>query len=567
MIERLGSFWSTIVIILVIVAAFLSFNQIFYLELFGINPIFEGYLYFLLACFLPLAFIIWPAKKSEQVQKVKWYDVILFFIPLVFFSYLGFNAQTVTLMGWGTSAPTMPTIGSIVIWFIILEAVRRVAGLVLMSICLVFSFFPLFTGYMPVNFLQGISQDFVTTATNHIMSGNSLLGVPIQTMGSLLIGFLLFGVILVHTGGGDFFFNMAKSLFGRQRGGPAKVSVIGSAFFGMLSGSAVSNVVTTGSMTIPAMKKTGYSNHYAGSIEAVSSTGGTITPPIMGSAAFIMASFLAVPYGEVALAAAIPAVLYFLAVLIQVDGYAAKNNLAGAPSDEQLPSFWQTLKSGWFFIGAVILLVYLIFILGNEAQAAYYVSLFLIFVSFINKETRLNFKKIADMLVSGGKLIAEIMTILAAVGFVVGALSVTGVSFSFSRELVALVGENALLILLAGALTSFVLGMGMTVSASYIFLAVVMAPALVQMGFDPIASHLFVLYWATVSYITPPVALSAYAAASIANASAIKTGFTAMRLGIISYIVPFFIVYNPALIGRAEPVEIVVSFLFASTLR
>ncbi|WP_160141579.1 TRAP transporter permease [Salicibibacter halophilus] len=561
--ERLGKFWSTIVIILVLIAIFLSVNQIFYLGLFGITPIFEGYLYFLLACFIPLAFIIWPAKKSAGVQKIKWYDVILFLIPLVFFTYLGLNAETVTLMGWGTSAPTLPTIGSILVWFIVLEALRRVAGLVLMLISLVFSLFPLVTGYMPVNFLRGIPQDFVTTATNHIMSGNSILGVPMRTLGDLLVGFLIFGVVLVHTKGGDFFFNLAKSLFGRQRGGPAKVSVMGSAFFGMLSGSAVSNVVTTGSMTIPAMKRIGYSKHKAAAIEAASSTGGTTTPPIMGSAAFIMASFLAVPYGEIALAAAIPALLYFVGVLTQVDAYAAKHKIAGTPSDEEIPSFWQTLKTGWFFVGALILLIYLIVIVANEGHAPYYVSLFLILASFISKETRLTLKKTKDMILNAGKLIAEITTILAGVGFIVGSLSVTGVSFSFSRELVALAGDSALLILLAGAITSFILGLGMTVSAAYIFLAVVMAPALVQMGFDPIASHLFVLYWATVSYITPPVALSAYAASSIANASPIKTGFSAMQLGVVKYIMPFFFIYNTALIGRAEPVEVVVASLFA----
>lgn len=562
MTERLGRFWTIIALILVLSAVCISVNQLFYLKLFGFSPIFEAYLYYLLASFLPLAFLIWPARKSEDVQKVQWYDVLLFIIALVFPIYLGINGERVVLMGWETNAPMLPTVGSILLWIVILEGVRRVAGLVLMLVCLFFSIFPIFAGNVPISFLQGISFDFVSTATNHIMSHNSILGVPMKTMGSLLIGFLIFGAVLVNTGGGDFFFKLAQSLFGNQRGGTAKVSVIGSAFFGMLSGSAVSNVVTTGSMTIPAMKKSGFKNHYAGAVEATASTGGTITPPIMGSAAFIMASFLAIPYAEIALAAAIPAALFFIGVLFQVDGYAAKNNLVGTPKSE-LPSFWTTFKEGWIYIFATILLVYLIFVSKNEAQAPYYVSLFLILGTFLRKETRMNLEKAKQLILDGGKLMAEITTILAAVGFIVGALSITGVAFAFSRELIAVAGGSALLILIAGAVTSFILGMGMTVSAVYIFLAVIMAPALVGLGFDPVAAHLYVIYWATVSYITPPVALAAYAASGIAKADPIRTGFTAMKLGAVKYFLPLFFVYNPALIGRAESFEIIVTAIFA----
>jgi TRAP transporter 4TM/12TM fusion protein len=561
--ERLGRFWSVLTVILVVIAITLSINQVFHLKLIGFNPIFEGYLYFLIACFLPLSFIVWPAKKTEKVKKVQWFDIILFIIALVFPIYLGINSERAILMGWDVAAPLIPTIGSILLWIVILEGVRRVGGLVLMMVCLLFSVFPLITGYMPISFLQGVPFDFFSTATSHIVSHNSLLGIPIRTMGNLLIGYLIFGIVLVHTGGGDFFFNLAHAIFGRSRGGTAKVAVISSAFFGMLSGSAVSNVVTTGNLTIPAMKKTGFPNHYAGAVEATASTGGTITPPIMGSAAFIMAAFLAIPYGEIALAAAIPSFLYFLGMFIQVDGFAANNNLVGALPDEELPNVSQTLKEGWFYIAALFLLVFLLLWTRNEVQAPYYISIFLIAASSFSKKTRLTKRKTLDMFLNGGKLMTEITTILAAVGFVVGALSITGVAFSFSRELVAMAGDTAILILIAGAITSFILGMGVTVSAVYIFLAIVMAPALVRLGFDPLASHLFVLYWATVSYITPPVALAAYAASGIANASPIKTGFTAMRLGAVKYFVPFFFVYNPALIARGAPIDIIITFIFA----
>lgn len=553
--QRLNRFWGSVVVVLTVLGILLTINQLFYLSLFGFNPINSAYLYFLLAAFLPMAFIFHPFNKKLENQKVKWYDVLImafaFAIPL----YMGLNGQRIISEGWEYISPTIATVFSVIFWAIILEGLRRVAGLPIMLISAVFSLYPLISGAVPIGFLSGQTFDFLTTARNHIMSTNSVIGIPFDTVGSLLIGFMLFGVVLTASGGGDFFFNLAQAIFGRFRGGAAKVSVISSAFFGMLSGSAISNTITTGAMTIPSMKKAGYPPHYAGAIEATASTGGTITPPIMGSAAFIMASFIGVPYTEIAMAAAIPAFLYFFALLIQADGYAAKNNLKGIPK-EQLPSLVSTLKQGWPFLTVLILLTYLLVVMRNEGQAPFYVSLLLFVLAMTRKETRFTLKKLYNLALDAGRILTELTALIAGIGFIVGSLSITGVSFSFARELVTVAGDNMFLILVAGAVTSFVLGMGMTVSAVYIFLAVVMAPALVQLGIDPIAAHLFVLYWATVSYITPPVALASFAAAGIAKANAMKTGFTSVRLGIVTFLVPFIIVYNPALIGRAEPMEI-----------
>ena len=395
------------------------------------------------------------------------------------------------------------------------------------------------------------------------MSTNSVFGIAYTTIGNLLLGFLVFGVVITRTGGGDFFFNLALSLFGRTRGGSAKVAVVGSAFFGMLSGSAVSNAVTIGAMTIPAMKKSGYKPHYAAAIEATASTGGSITPPIMGSAAFIMASFLATPYYQIALAAAIPALLYYIGLFIQIDGYAARNNLKGMDKSE-IPPFWATLKEGWIYIVAIGIMIAFLGFLNSEGQAPYYASLFLIIFAMLRKKSRINGKALFEMFVEIGKVLTDIVVIIAGVGFIVGALSATGVSFSFSRELVSAAGDNTLLILLGGALTCFVLGMGMTVSAVYVFLAIIMAPALVQVGVDPVAAHLFVIYWATVSYITPPVALAAFATASIAGASPMKTAIQAVQLGSVKFIVPFYMIYNPdILIGRGDLMGTVISTILA----
>lgn len=506
---------------------------------------------------MPISFIMYPLSKKLSNQKVHIFDVILALLSFGIPFYFGMNGQKMISEGWEYISPTLPTILSVVFWFLLLESLRRVAGLPIMIISGIFSFYPLIAGSMPIGFLQGQMFDFITTARNHAMSTNSIIGIPFETVGSLLIGFMLFGVILTASGGGDFFYNLAQSIFGRFRGGAAKVSIISSAFFGMLSGSAISNTITTGAMTIPSMKKGGYPPHYAAAVEACSSTGGTITPPIMGSAAFIMASFIGVPYSEIAIAAAIPAVLYFFALIIQADGFAAKNNLKGLPVS-QIPSLKETLKSGWLYLFALALLTYLLIFMRNEGQAPFYVSLLILILAMVKKETRFNKKKLYDLMINIGKVLTDLTCLIAGIGFIVGALSITGVSFSFSRELITAAGDSTILILIAGAITSFILGMGMTVSAVYIFLAVILAPALVQMQIDPIAAHLFVLYWATVSYITPPVALASFAAAGIAKANPMKTGFVSVRLGIVTFIIPFFFVYDPALIGRGSVDEVLI---------
>lgn len=556
-IERLTRFWKTIIGTSTIIGILMSINMIFRLKLFGFNPIETSYLFYLLACFLPISFIIMPLNNNK-ITKVKFYDVILFISSISILIYLGINGTRIILEGWDWNAPMVPTVLSVILWAIVLEALRRAGGTIIAVICLIFSFFPLVTMKMPISFLQGQSFDFLTIARNHVMSSNSIIGIPFTTVGNLVLGFLIFGVVLTFTGGGEFFFKFAQSLFGKARGGEAKVAIVGSSLFGMLSGSAISNTITTGAMTIPAMKKSGYKPHYAAAIEATASTGGSITPPIMGSAAFIMAHFLGVPYIDIVLAAVIPAVLYYISLFIQTDGYAAKNNLKGL-SKEELPKIGETLKEGWPYLISLFILLYFLAVLKSEGQAPYYASAVLIIVAMIKKSTRMKKKDFIEMTMSMSKLLTEIICILAGVGLIVGALSVTGVSFSFSRELIAMSGGNVFLILVAGAITSFVLGMGMTVSAVYVFLAVVLAPALISSGVDPIGAHLFVIYWATASYITPPVALAAFAAAGIAGSNALKTGFTAVRLGIVTFFIPFFFVYQPALLGNGEVIEVILS--------
>ena len=562
---RITPLWKTVIVILTVVGIFLAMNQAFFWDAFGVVILTNSYLYFILACFLPIVFLLFPASKVLKSKPMPIYDLVLAAVTLVVCVYFGFKGESIVTNGWDKSLsyPTVTLVFSFVLWAIVLEALRRTAGLVVTIIALVFSLYPLFALGIPIPFLQGIPYNLQDTARIHAMGVDSILGLPLQTAASILVGFLLFGVALQHTGGATFFYELAMAAFGRFRGGSAKVSVVSSAFMGMMSGSAVSNVLTTGPMTIPAMKRSGFTGRYAAGVEATAATGGTITPPIMGTAAFLMVSFVGVSYTEIALAAAIPALLYYLGIFVQIDSFSAKAGLKGVPKN-QLPNGLTVTLKGWPYLVALIGLVVLLVVQKNESQAPYWIVGFLLIVAVFMKEHRLTVKSFFDFLFASGKTIAEIFGIIAGVGLIVGGLSMTGVSLSLARELINLVGDNLFLILIAGAVTSFVLGMGMTVSAVYVFLAIVMAPALTGMGINPIAAHLFVIYWATVSYITPPVALASFAAANIAGTPPMSTSLTAMRLGAVKYIVPFAFVLNPALVAQeSTAVEILYTLALA----
>jgi len=327
-------------------------------------------------------------------------------------------------------------------------------------------------------------------------------------------------------------------------------------------------VLTTGVLSIPAMRKVGFGKSYAAGVEACASTGGVLMPPVMGATAFIMAAFLNIPYGTIALAAAVPSVLYFLGLFIQIDAYAARHDLKGLPAEE-LPSIRQTLKEGWYFIFVFALLIWLLFFLRQEATAPFYATALLLVINQILPYQRWGWQQVKDFFSSSGKLFAELIAILAGVGLLVGALSVTGLSGTIANDLIFLAGGNTLVLLLMGALTSFILGIGMTVTAAYIFLAVALAPALINGGgMNPLAVHLFILYWGMLSFITPPVALGAFAAATVAGSRPMETGVQAMRLGSVIYFIPFLFVLNPALIfqGSWEEILVVITQAMAGVL-
>lgn len=562
---RLTLFWKVITGVLTVIGILVTMNQVFFWQLFGLSIPTNSFLYLLGAAFFPIVFIVFPLWKARDKSNgqdgpghvgnrdsrtgVPFYDVILAVLISGVSVWFASHGNDISYFGWSMVAPTTATVLGIVYWTFILEILRRTAGWVVAVLALIVSLYPMVAERIPISFLQGIQYDFFTLAQIHSMGSDSILGLPFQTAANILVGFLLFGVTLQHTGGADFFNNLANSIFGHFRGGSAKVSVASSAAMGMMSGSAVSNVLTTGPMTIPTMIRAGFSRVTAGAVEATASSGGSITPPIMGTAAFLMVSFLGVPYTDILIAASIPAFLYYFGIYMQIDGYSAVRQLHGEDR-AVLPKLRATLIEGWPFILALVILTVLLLKAPSEAQVPFWIVGLLIVIAFVLPNIKFKWKQIAELVLDAGKTIAQIVGIIAGVGLILGGLSATGVALSLSRDLVVLVGDNVILILIAGALACFVLGMGLTISAAYVFLAIVMVPALTTLGVEPIAAHLFVIYWASVSYITPPVGLAAFAAAGISRANAMATCVEAMKFGAVKYIVPFAFVLNPALVAQ-----------------
>jgi TRAP transporter 4TM/12TM fusion protein len=558
--ERISGLARWVVIGGTLLALLLVVNQLFNIQLAGIVLIDGRYLYILGGMFLALSFLIFQIRggKGGQPSSLDW---SLATLSLACTVYLAQTAQANLSQGWEYAAPELAQWVAVVFFFLILEATRRAGGLVLFCVVLLFSFYPTFAGRVPDPF-SGFESTFMQTVPYHIYSAESSFGIPMKAFGGVVIGFILFGAVLQRTGGGQFFNDLALGLVGGYRGGAAKVSIFASGFMGSMSGSVISNVLTTGTVSIPAMRKTGFSGKTAAATEACASTGGVLMPPIMGATAFVMASFLSRPYVEIALAAAIPSLLFYWGLFTQIDAYSARRGLRGLPRPD-LPVLRQVMKDGWPYIFVFGLLLFMMIGLRRETSAPFYATVLLLVVNQFRASHRLDPRRLGNMIVGVGMGLAELTAILLGVGLIVGSFSATGLAGTLVNELVFLAGDNTLVLVLMGAVTAFIFGMGMTVTACYIFLAVVLAPALEAGGLNQLAVHLFILYWGMVSYITPPVALGAFAASTMAGSNPVATGFEAMRLGGVIYIAPFFFVLNPALIGQAPAWEVTVALTCA----
>jgi TRAP transporter 4TM/12TM fusion protein len=521
----------------------------------------EQYLGLFLALGLPAVFIAVRARRGEPANRVPWHDWLLALGAAAVGSYIVVRYPAIAYQ-LGVLTPDKVWLGALAV-LLVLEATRRLAGWSLLIVAAVFILYARFAYLLP-GMLYAKGSSWERIASYLYLDASGLLGLPLAVAASIVVAFVLFGQALYAVGGDKFLTDLALAAMGRYRGGSAKVAVVSSSLFGTVSGSAVSNVVVDGAITIPMMKRTGYPSHLAAATEAVASTGGQIMPPVMGVAAFLIAEFLNIPYGQVALAALIPACLYYLALFVQIDLEAAKHGLAGLPRAE-LPRLRPIMRRGWVFIVPLALLLYMLMIDGWEAGKAGMAAVIATFgVGLLQKETRPSMRGVLKALEETGRTLLDILAISAVAGFVIGTLQLSGLAFKMSMILTSIAGGNALLLLALTALVCIVLGMGMPTAVVYIMLAVLVGPTLVQLGVDALGAHLFLLYFGMLSMITPPVCLATFVAASLARADFWQTGWAGMRLGIVAYVVPFFFVFHPALLMKGEPLEIVLAVASAA---
>jgi len=401
----------------------------------------------------------------------------------------------------------------------------------------------------------------VKRIVSHMFVGtNGIFGTPLGTAATMVITFILFGCFLEASGGTSFFMDLAIALTGRSRGGPAKAAVVSSALMGTISGNAASNVVTTGTFTIPLMKRTGYESHVAGAIEAVASTGGQIMPPVMGAAAFIMAEMIGTSYSTVAMAAVIPSILYYVSVFFMVHFEAVKCGVSSL-GDSEIPDLKSTWRMNWHTLISIVVLVGALAAGYSAMRAALFGTITAFVCSFFRKHTRITLPKLYEALVSAAEGSVTVVIACACAGLIIGSVSLTGLGLKLSSLIIAVSGGHVLLALLLTFVVLFILGMGMPTAAAYIMVATLVAPGLTDMGLPVISAHMFCLYGAVLSAITPPVALAAYAASGIARANPMKIGFTACKFGIVAFIVPFFFAYQPALVWVGELSDILTAMV------
>ena len=505
---------------------------------------------------LILVFLLVPAGAGAPRDRVPWYDILLTLGGGASSFYMFLNWEQVTRF-YGQPTPLILVLGGIML-LTTLEAARRTVGTAVAILGAIFIAYVLFGNYFP-GFLFTSGYSYARMIGHFYTSDGALFGLALEIFSVVVATYVIFGQFIQVSGAGDFFLKLGISLVGRYRGGPAKVAVVASSVFGTVSGSAVANVVVDGPITINMMKGLGYRASFAGGVEAAASNGGQIMPPVMGAAAFLMAEILGMPYWSVAVAAFLPAVLYYVALYFMLDFEAAKTGLRGMDRKD-IPPFVETLKEGWFFILPVVVLLVLIGHVGyNVAKSGLYSLLVLVAVSYLRKETRLDLKKIKSGLQQGALAFAELGAAAAVIGIIMAAVSLTGLGMTLSSGLIEASGGRLSLLLLLTAIASIIMGMGASTLLVYIVLAMFVAPAIIKMGVEPLAAHLFIFYFGCMSLVTPPVALAAYAAAVIARADYWKTGWEASRLGIVGYIVPFIFVYQPALLLKGSSGEVVLA--------
>ena len=514
-----------------------------------------------LAMIVFIGFLTYPVKKGHvKVNSMPWYDIVLMLIGTGCFLYFAFNALPIIKLA--TRIQTHHVIIGAIGILVLIELCRRCVGV---PILCVLGALLVYTFYNQLSSNPSLYQALKNVVYKLFYTTNGVIGTPINVCYTYIVLFIIFGAFLERTGIANFFIAFANRLAGWSAGGPAKVAVISSALCGMVSGSSVGNTVTTGSVTIPMMKKTGYHPNFAGAVEAAASTGGQIMPPIMGAAAFLMAEYMDLPYATVAVKAILPAVLYFTGIFIAVHLEAKKLGLKGLSKDE-MPK-WADLGKKIYLLAPLVLLVWLVSSGAKTMQFSAAVSILAaVIVGFLNKDERLTFKKIFEALEAGAKGAITVAVACAIAGMIAGCITVTGLASILINAIVQLAGSATFIGLILTMVCCIVLGMGVPTTANYCIMASTCAPILIKMGFPLVAAHFFVFYFGIVADITPPVALAAYAGSAIAKGNPMKTGINATKLAIAAFIVPYIFAYSPAMLfvnvtSVWEVIQIVLSAL------
>lgn len=509
-----------------------------------------------IACILFLAFLLYPARKNapKNTNKVPWYDLLLAVASSASFLYMALNYKQLVSQA-GSYTQTDIAIAIIAI-LLLMEACRRVVGLPILIVVSCFIAYAYFGAYIPGYFgHRGFTVQRI--ATHLYFTTEGVIGTPLAVCSTFIFLFILFGAFLERTGIGQFFIDIANSLAGKATGGPAKVAVIASALQGTITGSSVANTVSSGSFTIPMMKKMGYRPEFAAAVEAAASTGGQIMPPIMGAAAFLMSEMTGIPYSNIIIAAIIPAFLYFTGIMIMVHLEAKRYGLKGLPPEE-IPNFLKLMLGYWYLLIPLVVLVTMMMTGYTPARAALVAIVLAVVVSMFRKETRMNLHTFLGALEAGARNIIGVGVACAVAGMIVGTVTLTGIGLKLANGLLSLSGGNILLALFFTMIASIVLGMGVPTTANYVIMATITAPIVLQLGVDLLPAHMFVFYFGIVADITPPVALAAYAGSAIARSNPLKTGVQATKLAIAAFIIPYIFALNPSLLllGSA-PLDIV----------
>ncbi|MDO4615589.1 MAG: TRAP transporter permease [Lachnospiraceae bacterium] len=505
-----------------------------------------------LGAIIVMGFLTYPAKKGEQKENyIPWYDVIIMVLGAGAFFYYTFNANTI--VNQGTRFETYQIIIGIVGVLALIELTRRCVGTPILIVAAVFLIYALGYGLTNPEFFGRIKY----LIRNLFYTKEGIFSTPVNVCSKYIVVFIIFGAFLERTGISNFFISLANCAAGRFAGGPAKVAVISSALCGMVSGSSVGNTVTTGAVTIPMMKDTGYKPEFAGAVEAAASTGGQIMPPIMGAAAFLMADFIGVPYSDILGRAILPAILYFLGIFISVHLEAKKTGLSGIPK-EQLPVFTKLIRKVYLLLPLVMLVVWVAGNYMTMQRAASLAIVLSIVVSLFDKENRITPSKLIDALEAGGRGSITVAAACGVAGIISGTITMTGLANELINGIISVANGHLIIALFLTMLCCIVLGMGVPTTATYCIMAATTAPILIRMGVPVIAAHFFVFYFGIVADITPPVALAAYAGAAIAKSNPMKTAFNASKLAIALFIVPYVFCFSPAmLLINATVLEVV----------